>query len=366
MSFWAWPRWPGSRPRLRPPVQADDAERLGRFVGLGPPADRAARRRAGRRPDRRDPEAGRASQRRRRPVRLRLSNVFGTAPLRLSAVHVARARIARLAAASTIRSPTGRSPSPAPDGVTRSRRGRLPVRPRRPGRRAARRPGRRPSAMTPRPISRPSMRLRTPPPGPWPATMSPRRPARKQGLHPLAADLPAWTSARGSGAAVVALGDSITDGGWSPTDGNDRWPDVLAARLQADPRTAHLGVLSCPASAAIACCWTAGGPALWPRFNRDVLAQAAVRYLIVLEGVNDLGTLTRDGPARRRRCCCSGASDHRRLRPDHLPRSSSRACASMARRSAVAAGRNYHPDAQNEADRQAVNAWIARPVISTA
>ncbi len=37
------------------------------------------------------------------------------------------------------------------------------------------------------------------------------------------------------------------------------------------------------------------GPNALARFDRDVLAPAGVRYLIVLEGVNDLGTLTRDG-----------------------------------------------------------------------
>ncbi len=44
------------------------------------------------------------------------------------------------------------------------------------------------------------------------------------------------------GAAVVTLGNSITDGRGSGTDRNDRWPDNLAGRLQSDPRTRHVAV----------------------------------------------------------------------------------------------------------------------------
>src|SRR5439155_24410695 len=46
------------------------------------------------------------------------------------------------------------------------------------------------------------------------------------------------------GAAVVALGNSITDGRGSGTNRNDRWPDNLARRLQADPRTSRVAVLN--------------------------------------------------------------------------------------------------------------------------
>src|SRR4030042_682946 len=45
-------------------------------------------------------------------------------------------------------------------------------------------------------------------------------------------------------ACVVTLGDSITDGRGSTTNGNDRWPDNLARRLQANPDTAKIGVLN--------------------------------------------------------------------------------------------------------------------------
>lgn len=90
--------------------------------------------------------------------------------------------------------------------------------------------------------------------------------------------------------AVVAFGDSITDGALSTENANHRWPDYLAVRLQNNPATAHLAVLDegiggncilihCVAQNALA------------RFDRDVLSQAGVKYVIVLEGINDIGTL---------------------------------------------------------------------------
>jgi lysophospholipase L1-like esterase len=90
--------------------------------------------------------------------------------------------------------------------------------------------------------------------------------------------------------AVVAYGDSITDGALSTENANHRWPDYLAKRLQANAATAHLAVLDegiggncvlvhCVAQNALA------------RFDRDVLAQAGVKYIIVLEGINDIGRL---------------------------------------------------------------------------
>ncbi|HKR84518.1 MAG TPA: SGNH/GDSL hydrolase family protein, partial [Terriglobales bacterium] len=44
--------------------------------------------------------------------------------------------------------------------------------------------------------------------------------------------------------AVVTLGDSITDGHGATTNGNDRWPDVLARRLQGQPDTKNVAVLN--------------------------------------------------------------------------------------------------------------------------
>ncbi|HVT97149.1 MAG TPA: SGNH/GDSL hydrolase family protein [Acidobacteriaceae bacterium] len=113
-----------------------------------------------------------------------------------------------------------------------------------------------------------------------------------------AATVPSWYFVKGvdvepvtpHAAAIVAFGDSITDGAASLDNENHRWPDFLAVRLHNNPATANLAVLNegiggncilihCVAPNALA------------RFDRDVLSQAGVRYVIVLEGINDIGAL---------------------------------------------------------------------------
>ena len=93
----------------------------------------------------------------------------------------------------------------------------------------------------------------------------------------------------GDGArAVVTLGNSITDGRGSGTNRNDRWPDELATRLEADPRTARVAVLN--AGIGGNTILKGGlGPTALSRLDRDVLDQAGVRWVVVLEGVNDIG-----------------------------------------------------------------------------
>jgi lysophospholipase L1-like esterase len=94
--------------------------------------------------------------------------------------------------------------------------------------------------------------------------------------------------AEASSAAIVALGDSITDGRGSGTDKNDRWPDNLARRLQAGQDTANIAVLN--EGIGGNCVLRGGlGPTALSRFERDVLSQSGVRWLIIFEGVNDIG-----------------------------------------------------------------------------
>src|SRR5208282_1285852 len=95
-------------------------------------------------------------------------------------------------------------------------------------------------------------------------------------------------AANSSSAAIVTLGDSITDGRGSGTDRNDRWPDALARRLQADKTIADFAVLN--EGIGGNCVLRGGlGPTALARFDRDVLSQSGVHWLIVLEGVNDIG-----------------------------------------------------------------------------
>jgi lysophospholipase L1-like esterase len=87
--------------------------------------------------------------------------------------------------------------------------------------------------------------------------------------------------------ALVALGDSITDGWQSTTDRNRRWPDHLARRLRADPGTDIAGVANEGISGNKVLADGAGQSAL-RRLHRDVLSHPGVRTVLLFEGVNDL------------------------------------------------------------------------------
>jgi hypothetical protein len=90
-------------------------------------------------------------------------------------------------------------------------------------------------------------------------------------------------------AAVVAFGDSITDGYGVKPGQNGRWPDVLANRLQASAATRDVAVLNLGIGGN-RLLRDGLGPNALARFDRDVLAQSGARWLIVLEGINDLWT----------------------------------------------------------------------------
>src|SRR5690349_9901193 len=93
--------------------------------------------------------------------------------------------------------------------------------------------------------------------------------------------------------AIVTLGDSITDGHGATTNGNDRWPDILAKRLQAATQTRRVSVLN-HGIGGNRLLLDGLGPNALARFDHDVIAQAGARYMIVLEGINDIGTASRE------------------------------------------------------------------------
>jgi lysophospholipase L1-like esterase len=94
--------------------------------------------------------------------------------------------------------------------------------------------------------------------------------------------------------AIVTLGDSITDGRGSTTNGNDRWPDDLSRRLRAAPATAKVAVLN-QGIGGNAVVSGGLGPTALARFQRDVIDQNGVRWLMILEGVNDIGASSGPG-----------------------------------------------------------------------
>ncbi|MGO4755659.1 SGNH/GDSL hydrolase family protein, partial [Streptomyces sp. 2MCAF27] len=87
--------------------------------------------------------------------------------------------------------------------------------------------------------------------------------------------------------AVVALGDSITDGWQSSTDLNRRWPDYLARRLRTSTATTVEGVANEGISGNKLLADGAGQSAL-NRLDRDVLSHPGVRTVFLFEGINDI------------------------------------------------------------------------------
>jgi lysophospholipase L1-like esterase len=169
-------------------------------------------------------------------------------------------------------------------------------------------------------------------------------------------EVEAWSGSK----AVVALGDSITDGHGATTNGDDRWPDGLATRLTLSSRVRGVAVLN-EGIGGNRLLLDGLGPNALSRFDRDVLGQAGVRWVIVLEGINDVGHLARLAPA-------SPAEHQRHLAQmigaygQLIARAHAHGIEAIGATLTPFMGSDYyHPDAATEADRQALNAWIRAP-----
>lgn len=90
---------------------------------------------------------------------------------------------------------------------------------------------------------------------------------------------------------VVAFGDSITDGTRSTPDSNNRWPDHLVRRALSQPSPRRIAVVNAGIAGNRVLgegVFTAGLNAL-ARFEADVLGQAGVTHVVIMEGINDIG-----------------------------------------------------------------------------
>lgn len=290
-------------------------------------------------------------------VRVRLSNAFGTAPLRFSAVHVARPRApgsaAIDAASGRVVTFDGRPDITVPAGAEYLSD---------------------PVDFAVRALDSVAVSFHLPA---APAVQTGHPGSRTTTFHlhgqrVADADLPGaekvvrWYQLAGidvpaapRSAAIVTFGDSITDGYGVGPDRNERWPDVLAERLQRDPALRRLSVLN-HGIGGNRLLLDGLGPNALARFERDVLAQTGVRYVIVLEGVNDLGTAAQAGPM--------SPEAHARLVADMIgvyrqmvARARARGIKVIGATILPFAGSFYKPEAAHEADRQALNAWIRAP-----
>ena len=161
-------------------------------------------------------------------------------------------------------------------------------------------------------------------------------------------------------AVVVALGDSITNGHGATTNGNDRWTDVLAQRLQGSSATQNIGI-SNQGIGGNHLLTDGLGPNALARFDRDVLGAAGVRWVIVFEGVNDLGGLARTGevtPAEHAATVQHVVAAYQQI----VTRAHAHGLRAIGATITPYVGSDYyHPGALSEGDRQAVNQWIRTP-----
>ncbi len=156
---------------------------------------------------------------------------------------------------------------------------------------------------------------------------------------------------------IVAIGDSITDGYGVNPNHNTRWTDILAERLRGTAATRGIGVVN------------AGiggnrilldelGPNLMARFDRDVVARSGVRWAILLEGVNDLGVLTREAPAtpaQHAAIVAQVTGAYTQL----VARAHAHGITMIGSTITPFGGNDYyHPGPATEADRQTINAFI--------
>jgi lysophospholipase L1-like esterase len=156
-------------------------------------------------------------------------------------------------------------------------------------------------------------------------------------------------SAPASAAAVVVLGNSIADGRGSGTDKNDRWPDNLARRLRANTATRNVSVLNAGIGGNSVVRGGLGPPAL-QRFERDVLDQPSIRWLIVSEGVNDIGGSRPDSAAFLSQQLIAAYKDM-------IARAHARGL-TVYGATILPFGGSFYWSAEHEQVRQTVNAWI--------
>jgi lysophospholipase L1-like esterase len=279
-------------------------------------------------------------------LRARFSNEFGTAPVTLNAAHVAVATGGGAIEPATDRPLTfaGRPSVTIPAGAAVMSD---------------------PFPFALRPLSTVAITLRF---GDVPTTVTGHPGSRttsylQAGDAVSAADLPDaartdhWYIATGldvvagaSAAAVVTLGNSITDGRGSGTNKQNRWPDELANRLGANAGTADVAVLNqgIGGNCVLRACL---GPAAVARFDRDVLGRSGVRWLIVLEGVNDIGQAAgaagSEAVARDLIAAYGAMIDRAHARGIHVYGAT-----------ILPFGGSFYDSPEHEAARQTVNAWI--------
>jgi len=150
---------------------------------------------------------------------------------------------------------------------------------------------------------------------------------------------------------VVAYGDSITDGATSTPDTDSSWPSQLAQRLLGNKATTNVAIVNQGISGNRVLSDGAGVSAL-ARFDRDVLAQPGVQWLIIMEGINDIGL-----GAKAAGDAAVTADDLIAAHKQMIERAHMRGIKVIGATLTPFAGAAYYSD-EGEAIRVALNDWI--------
>lgn len=156
--------------------------------------------------------------------------------------------------------------------------------------------------------------------------------------------------------AVVAIGDSITDGYGVTTDGNKRWTDVLVRRLEQN-RMDNIAVINAGIGGG-RLLRDGLGPNLLSRFDRDVLSRSGVSHAIVMIGVNDMAVLHKNG-ADTPEAISAMLADLKLGFGQLIERAHAKGVCVIGGTVTPYMGSGYYnPSPANEAQRQALNGWI--------
>jgi lysophospholipase L1-like esterase len=167
---------------------------------------------------------------------------------------------------------------------------------------------------------------------------------------------PAQAQAKGQpvSGTVVTFGDSITDGDQSTPDRISMWPAVLAARLQANAATRHVGVVNAGISGNRLIGDNTSGLA---RLTMHALSVPGVKWMTLLIGINDISGATRPLPP--------GSGPHTPVTADDLIAAYKQVIATAHTNGVKVIGGTLTPYADSrayseagEVMRQAVNTWI--------
>jgi lysophospholipase L1-like esterase len=154
---------------------------------------------------------------------------------------------------------------------------------------------------------------------------------------------------------IVAFGDSITDGSRSTPDTHNTWPAILATRLAANKATAHMAIVNqgIGGNRVLSDGSLFQGVNALARLDRDVLNQPGVKWLMVLEGINDIGNAT----ARTGNAPTLTAADLIVAYRQIIDRARSHGIKVIGCTLTPYEGANYFRE-EGEAIRQEVNTWI--------